>query len=429
LSPDAKLYAVRADGLDPSWSIRLLDAGTGNEVRKLIGHSAVVIGMGYSRDGQRLASCGQRETVLVWDVDPGREVARFALPELTINDQPYLSDNGRVLAVCHNGGGRNGSVLYTFDVNANVQLARIQTTNKVGGAALSPDGRLVAGGGGQAPADPTDKPIVFIWDTTTGRVVHALPVQNSHLAPGGAVCSFSPDGRLLATGDSTGWVRIWEVLSGQPVYQFDAHHTAIGSANFSPDGRLLVVASADAPCFVWDVIGTTVNPQPAAAVDAEQLWHDLSDPNARTAFLALRQLVAHPGPAVEVIRKNLKPSAGIDAARVEKLLRDLDSDSYVIHEAATAELTRYVDQIEPVLRQARDKASAEVQRRLDGIFASAVAPLSERLRQSRALATLEYIATPEAMKLLDVLAAGNKGSRLTTEAAESGQRVRQRSGK
>jgi WD40 repeat protein len=413
LSPDAKLFS-RPDG---DGVIQLLDAESGEEVRSLIGHTQFAAGQTFSRDGRRLASSGQDNVIRVWDVASGRKLTDYAPPELYRSGSLSLSDDGRVLAAGMSGS--EGNFVYVWNVDGAAQLARINTPdNSSRQALLSPDGRWLVTGGRYA----------FVWDATTGQQVHKLTGHEFTKPDSEIACSFSPDSRFLVTGDGVGHLRLWEILSGQEVYHFDGHHSQV-SANFSPDGRLLVAASHDAPCFVWHVIGTTVNPQPAAAVDTEQLWHDLADPNARTAFLALRQLVGHPRLAVEVIRKNLKPTAGIDAARVEKLLRDLDSDSFTAREAATAELTKVVEEIEPALHKARSTASPETRTRLDAILEKVAMPSSERLRQSRALAILEYIATPEALKVLDELAAGNKAGRLTTEAAESVQRVRRRGGK
>src|SRR5262245_18311060 len=129
----------------------------------------------------------------------------------------------------------------------------------------------------------------------------------------------------------------------------------------------------------------------------------------------MRQLMARPGLAVELIRKKLKPAVGLDAARIETLLRALDSGTLAVVEAASAELARLAERIEPRLRTARGTASAEMRTRLDRLLEGAAKPSPERLRQSRALGTLEFIATPEALRLLAELDAGPEGDRLTVE--------------
>jgi WD40 repeat protein len=194
--------------------------------------------------------------------------------------------------------------------------------------------------------------------------LHTLPGHATKDIGAGAACAFSADGRLLATGDAAGQLRLWEVSSGREAWRFDGHRAPVNSVDFSPDGRLLVAASEDAPCFVWDVAGDRA---PAAAWDADRLWDDLADADARTAFRAVRRLAANPGPAVEIIRKNLKPAA----AR----------------------------------------------------------PTPERLRDGRAVWVLEWINSPESNRLLDELAGGAAGDRLTAEATAARDRLRRRGGR
>lgn len=239
----------------------------------------------------------------------------------------------------------------------------------------------------------------------------------------GAWCCFSPNSQLLATGDGAGHLRLWEVLTGQEVYHFEGHRTW-AMANFSPDGRLLVAASEDAPCFIWNVAGGMQGLKTVGSVDLEQMWRDLASADAKKAFLAMRQLAATPGPAVELLRKNLKTGPAIDGPKTDNLIRDLDSATFTIREAAMADLTKIADLIEPMLTKARGTAPLEARTRLDRLLEKAAIPSPERLRQSRALGTLEWIATHPAAKLLADLAARGNLDSLTVSAAEASERLR-----
>jgi WD40 repeat protein len=96
-------------------------------------------------------------------------------------------------------------------------------------SALSPDGKLLALGGG-------------LIDTQTGEVVHGLrPAQ------GRALAAFSPDGKLLATEGNRGIV-LSEVATGKVVRPIrpaegrkGIQSERITGVTFSPDGRLLGV--------------------------------------------------------------------------------------------------------------------------------------------------------------------------------------------
>lgn len=116
--------------------------------------------------------------------------------------------------------------------------------------AASPDGKLLA--------SVADDMVCRVWEAESGKCLHELrghAAVTPHHYPSMlyAVC-FSPDGKLLATGDKTGRVVIWNVADAQRradldaagVYTWDPtqrRHSIGGvrSLAFSPDGKLLAV--------------------------------------------------------------------------------------------------------------------------------------------------------------------------------------------
>lgn len=64
--------------------------------------------------------------------------------------------------------------------------------------------------------------------------------------------AFSPDGKLLATGDVNHEIHIWQVAEGKPLFSCRIHEGWIWSVAFSPNGKLLA-SSANRAVHLWDV--------------------------------------------------------------------------------------------------------------------------------------------------------------------------------
>ncbi len=65
--------------------------------------------------------------------------------------------------------------------------------------------------------------------------------------------TFSPNGELLATGDATGEIRLWQVKNTKHILSLTGHGSWVWSLSFSADGRTLASSSQDYTAKLWDV--------------------------------------------------------------------------------------------------------------------------------------------------------------------------------
>jgi len=375
-SPDGKTLAL----VFQKPSIVLVDAGSGKEMRRLEAHSPWPFGAAFAPDGRSLVTWGGDGRARVWDLATGKELRQIA----------YAEAPGPARGPVPPGPAAPGGLI-------------------IFSAAVSPDARLLAFGG--------RKGFIAIHDLVSGEQVRRI----EGLPEGLAVKAFSPDGRTLAwsgTGDST--VHLLEVASGKERHRLAGHLGEVTSVSFSAHGRRLASASEDTTALVWDV-GPAAADAPA---DRDTAWDDLAGADAARAWRAVRRLAASPA----ALRDRLRPVAPPEEAHVARLIAALDGDDFAAREKAGAELERLGAAAGPACRKALgQQPSAEVRRRLETLLeknargAWEVTP--ERLRAVRALEALELSGTPEGRQLLEKLASGAEGARLSEDAGAALRRL------
>jgi hypothetical protein len=139
----------------------------------------------------------------------------------------------------------------------------------------------------------------------------------------------------------------------------------------------------------------------------------------------MRALIASAGQAVPLVKEALRPPPPADAARVARLVTDLDAEAFAAREKAAAELERLGPLARPALeRAARTSPSAEVKRRAEALLAAiAVRLAGEDRRALRAVEVLVQAGTRQARDLLRELAGGPPEAALTREARAGLERL------
>jgi hypothetical protein len=164
------------------------------------------------------------------------------------------------------------------------------------------------------------------------------------------------------------------------------------------------------------------------AKDLESLWKDLADADAGRAYAAMWAFVRTPDKSIAFFQTHLKPAAPPERKMVEQLIEELGHEKFAVRTKANGALEKLGDLVAGPLQDAlrREQLVLEARQRVEKLVKGLRGPVTqpERLRAIRAVETIEYIGTSEARKLLEQIARGAAGARLTVEAQEAVERLR-----
>jgi WD40 repeat protein len=440
LAPDASLLAAGEGS-----AVALYDTTTGQKLRQLDGEQMGISALAFAPDGKTLAVRGsQPRAMRLWDVATGKalrilqdEANAAAANAVVYNNvagaltaEMAFSPDGRFLAAA---GEKNQLGLWDTTTGTRLREFQLGGAQAVKRFAFSADGRSLAA----VNQDGT----VTLFETATGA--RRTPLGKAVANPGRGASmvvfmggfidlfgkgqeapfsvAYSPDGRLLAAAGPEPAVRVWDALTGKVLGRFQGHQGGVVSLTFAADGKKLISGSLDTTAVVWDLTGpaASARPQKNLEVAAEMLWADLAHKDGARAFEAIRTLCAAPAAAVPLLRERLRPADPPEREQVARLLAELDSKSFAARQKATLELEKLGERAEAGLRQALEgKPSLEMRQRIEQVLRRVSGKIldGDAVRNLRAVEVLEHVGSPEARQVLQALALGAPGARLTREA-------------
>lgn len=235
-SPDGDTIVTVGDDRVPT----ICSAHTGKVVRTLAVHAADIASMEFSPDGGILALGDNRGTLVLLSPEKRGGGVRIDAHRLAILDLDFSSDGSHIVT---SSADKTAALwnLKNFDDEHSTPDASFEHPEMVMQGVLSLDGKYLATG------DSTGG--VRIWRVRG----HDPPEElTGNLATIRAI-EFSPDGRRLVTAGLDAAVRLWDVDTRRELYTLGFHAREVVAARFTDDGRSVVTGSIDGVVRRWSV--------------------------------------------------------------------------------------------------------------------------------------------------------------------------------
>ena len=212
------------------------------------------IALAFSPDGRTLATISADHRLHTWSGETGAAFDVLPHNSATAPGQAgptgiSFVDDRHVLA------SRSPGRVTLWNLNPPWNLERIiggteassPFADRVNAVRFSPDGKLLAAGGGE----PTRSGEINFFNVDDGKLVRQFGDVHSD-----AVLSldFAPDGRHLASSSADRFVKVVELGTGKVVKTFEGHTSYVLGVAWKRDSRTLASAGADKVIKVWDFV-------------------------------------------------------------------------------------------------------------------------------------------------------------------------------
>lgn len=233
------LYTASTDKTVGMW-----DMHSGERIKRFKGHGTFVNSVGVARRGPQLVcSASDDGTIRLWDSRKRGCQQTFQniyqVTSVTFNDTAEQIISGGI-----------DNFIKVWDLRKNSLLYKMQGhVDTVTGMAVSPDGSYLL----STAMDNT----VRIWDirpfAPQERCVKIIQGNQHTFEKNLLKCTWSPDGSKITAGSGDRFVYIWDTTTRRILYKLPGHAGSVNEVCFHPKEPIVLSCSSDKQIFLGEI--------------------------------------------------------------------------------------------------------------------------------------------------------------------------------
>ncbi len=223
------MVAGTSDGALKMWNLE-----SGEIVRHLNGHQAMITSLVITHSGRQFVSASQDHSLRIWDSMTARTL-HICQDETGHVEKLAITPDDSVVLGCVAGPERDTA-------SSHIKAWQIET----GEAMADADSHYIGGRDlavlrdGEHIVSSSDDGDIIVWNRTTGALKHHL---KTHLGP--IVMALMPNEKSIVIGTSKPILTLWQIDSGEKLYQFDEPADHVVSLAVTHNGLYVIAGCHD----------------------------------------------------------------------------------------------------------------------------------------------------------------------------------------
>jgi Prp8 binding protein len=225
-------------------TLGLWDLPTGQRIKKYKGHTTFVNSVQGARRGPQLMVSGSDDTTIkLWDIRKKQAITTFnsnyQVTAVEFNDTAEQIFSGGIDNDIKVWDIRNHEVIYTLKGH----------TDTITGLSLSPDGSYLL-------SNSMDNSL-RIWDVRPyapqERCVKVFTGHQHNFEKNLLRCAWSKDGAKVSAGSADRFLYIWDTTTRRIIYKLPGHNGSVNDVDFHPNEPIIVSGASDKQIYLGEI--------------------------------------------------------------------------------------------------------------------------------------------------------------------------------